>query len=713
MNPVCPMPISPKQRFLMLTLLLVYGVQVTTVNSGVLAAKKYYPPDFTPPLDEKILPETTAPSPAPPVTAPAPGGNEAPAVIRRQTIIKTVPVPVKPPDPLAVMLEEKRYYEALQLVNQRLKKSPRNLELLLIQGQVLAEQNQFESSQEVFRRVLGKSKSPLLRSRAYSGLGMVDLKLALTAQRLGDEPAYTAHLKKAETSFRMALRVSPGTPDGWLGLARLALVQNKLKDAEAALSHVHGMSGAAAYPLLKGQLALMQGKLSQAFTLATQAKAKFPEDPDVYLLMGQVCLALERLDDAIIQFKRVLERRPESPDALKFLSTAYELKMNVHEAEHALQKAVNLNPMDVEAARSLLKLYDQKYGPERSIQFLQTLIQQNEARSFSLLPGDPPTVLTASDKSDQAVRLMYQRDLIERLYQQKRWTDVYTLGLVLLESLQPESDPGAEKELGYFVQAAHQQAKGMISRDAFLALPGVQKLSALYTERLRVDPAALTPRLNLLLLNPLAEVPPMPEAVARNSQNLPTLVEIFYLQGQWQDLDKALAAFMAPGSGFSPDEQLKVAQSLYLLGDYQAARQLTEKLHAQQGGTPELTAAITVLDKEIQTARKAADEQWTALRMLPRHIPQGHWAKTAEETLRVSVGNAKVHGFVADTLMAQKRPEEALYQQKLAARYAVSPRDRNYWLKKVKKTELSLEKLSKTKPSVMRPQLKLSAGKGL
>jgi tetratricopeptide (TPR) repeat protein len=605
------------------------------------------------------------------------------------------------------MLEEHRYYEALRLVDARIKQAPHNLNFRLVRAMILREENSFESAEAEYRHVLNSTRTTMLRAQAFSGLGMAFYKQGLTVRNLGDQAGFQAKMDEAAQAYQQALTLVPYLPEAWLGKAQLAITFQNAQEARTALGKVRlsrpeNQYLAPALEVAKGRLLLLQGSVQEAFGLAAAAKHKFPDSIEVYLLHGQVCYELERYDDAIIQFKKVLDRTPRNADALKWLSAAYERKMRVGDAEFTLQKAVTLNPFDLEAARGLLKLYEQQQDPERSITLLQALLKNPMVRDFSTQTDLPIEVKTA-----EHVRRTYQQELLARLYGAQRWKAVYNLGLELLTEVAGEQDgpegqevlTGYDREIRYFATAAYIQHRAEVERAAFLDTPLFQRLMTYFDARLQDaadrETAYWEGQFVRLLLNPLAEVT-LPEfsAEAPWGQTSSFLLKLTFLKGEWEGHQALLDQLAAtPQEALTEDTALLgLAQELLQLRDYEGAKAVAKVVLSHPPATPDETAVADRLQQNIQEQEQAASEQLLTLKLLSRKIPPGHWQKTAEEALGLFSGNPSVHALVAKTLMSRKQLEPALLQQRLAAQYAKTPREKRYWEHQAEKTEKALQR---------------------
>lgn len=631
------------------------------------AARKYYPPGFTPPSDQKPAPAQPAPDPQPQIIIQqVPGG--------KQVIIRNVPVgkPAKPIDPLLVLMDEHRYYDALRLVDSRLDKLPKNISLQVTRGRILREQGSYQQSILQFQSILEKSHSKSMKASAYNGLGWTYYQKALHDRQVGDNTGYEASLQQADVTFRQATQLAPSMSYAWAGLGEVALTNGQLKDAERWIKKAKKLSPTnLSVQLAEAELLLAQKKPEDALQILYGIKKTTTHEPDVFLLLAKGSFDTGKIDDAIINLKQLLELVPDHTEALKLLSQSYELKMKPEDAEGVLEKAIALNPMDEKSVSSLLKLYDQRRETERGILLLKTLLK---------------------DRPGQAV---YGMLLLDRLAEQGRWEEVYQEALPLVGPvLQNSTDYPQERQeiVSLFSQAVYQKGRSMLDRRELLKEPMVLQARAFSQAGLKssMTPSAetgaldlhlgLVSRLNLLLLDPLAQVPKLPVDLSPNEDDLPTALQISFLQGNMPLHDRLLAMVQVL------DDKQSIARQLYSLGDYDGALAVVQQELAQH---PDALDA-KVLQGKILADQKSMKEQLSSLSMLPRKIPDAYWQKAATDVLRLGSADWQTHALLGNALEKRHHPGLALLHQRLAAQYAPTTRDKEYWSRRADKTARSV-----------------------
>lgn len=648
--------------FLTLGLLLLWQGQTPS-----LAAKKYYPPGFTPPSDQKLIPsKTPAPEPTPQVIIQQLPGS-------KQVIIKTVPVtrPTKPKDPLLVLIEEHRYYDALRVLDTRLSKSPNSVYLQMMRGQILREEGNYQQALAQYQSIFEKNKTKNTKAGALNGLGWTHLQKAFHNKRAGNIAGFEAELSSADASFRQATRLQPNLSYAWAGLSQVALANDQLKEAEEWIKKAKRFSpNILTVQLTEAKLLLARKKPEEALQILYGIKKTTTHEPEVFLMLAQASLDTGKVDDAIINLKQMLGITPDDPEGLKLLSQSYELKMKPEDAAQVLERAISLNPADTTSVEALIKLYDQRDQTTRSELLLKTLLKDNPSQ------------------------VHYGKLLLERLIADCRWEEAYREGLSFVGPTltnKDESEAAQQTIVNLFAQAVFQQGRGMLDWREAMQEPAVQQARRFSQEQLEKSVANgesdktydLNNRLNLLLIDPLALIPALPKNFTPTPEQLPATLQIAVLQGDGDARERLLQQAQ------SGEQQLALAKALYNLGDYNGAVQLADSAIA---ASPENAEEAKGIRQNAEHAQQAMKDQLITLSRLPRRVSDEHWKKVATEALRVGSGNWETHAQVSDGLEKRNQLPLALLHQRLTAQYATHPRDKKQWAHKAEKTAKKLEK---------------------
>jgi predicted Zn-dependent protease len=484
------------------------------------AARKYYPPGFNPPSDEALKPVAT-----PLALPPSPPKVEAPIVIiqaapppKPQVIIK-----MKPRDPLTVLMDERRYYDALRLVDTQLKKSPNNFTLQLNRAQLLREDAQYNEAADQFNAILMKAPGKNIKASAWNGLGWTWYQKAARDKKTGNKEALRVSASASENAFKTAVQLLPNLSNAWSGLGRLYLLSGRVKDAAWVIEKAGKLApNSLAVQLAQADLLLAKHEPHDALQILYGLKKTTTVEPDVYFLLARASFDTDRVDDAIINLKQLLEMEPQHTEALTLLSQAYGLKMKPDDAKDTLETALTLNPADTKAAEALLKIYDrQEDGEHHSLLLLKNLLKTQ--------PEQP----------------LYIQALLSRLNQQGRWDESYQEGSRLipgfLHARKADSPDNAMPSLAAFSRSVFQKGRGLLDRRALLHEPAVAStLSYTHSHWQRLIKAKTSPlssamlqdRFILLCLDPLLILPPLPVDSHPASVDLPLAIECAFLSGE-------------------------------------------------------------------------------------------------------------------------------------------------------------------------------------
>lgn len=634
------------------------------------AAKKYYPPGFKPPSDQTLVPSASPPEPQPQVIIQQVPGS-------KQVIIKTVPVkvekliaqPARPRDPLLMLMDEHRYYDALRLVDARLKKTPNNVSLHMMRGRILREQGSYQQSINQFEAILEKNRVKSIKASAYNGLGWTYYRKGIHSRQVGDETGAISSLQKADSSFRSANQLSPSMPYPLAGLGKVALANGQVTEAEQWVKKAKRYApNNMEVQLVEAELLLAKKKPEDALQILYGIKKTTTHEPDVFLLLARGSFDTGKIDDAIINLKQLLELVPDHTEALKLMSRSYELKMKPGDAEDALEKAIALNPMDQKSVASLMNIYDQRNEKERSILLLQTLLK---------------------DRPGQEV---YGLELLYRLADAGKWDEIYQEGTKILNSFK-STDPDSPERQGIvfmFSQGVYQKGRGMLDRSTLMKEPAVQKARQYSMDQFQRTLSGsgqntsenLRARLNLLFLDPLTVLSPLTNESPTNETDLLSLLQIAFLQG-----NQALHERLLPQTE-KVDNKQSMANQLYNIGDYEGASSVVSQILAQHPDSEQAQQ----LQQTIQADRKELADQQVALSMLPRKIPDSYWKNSAQDVLSLGYGDWESHALVSKILQKHRDDALALTQQKLAAQYAPNAKEESYWRRQAEKTARKVAK---------------------
>jgi len=253
-------------------------------------------------------------------------------------------------------------------------------------GQTMKEEGSFDAAASEFAQALGRNPK---YSEAYSSLGLTRF-----AQN---------NVAEAVSNLQQAIRLNSGNSTAHFGLGRARLAQ---ADVDAAIKEfntaLYQNRNSAPTHLALGDAYNQQGNLVAAMKHYQEAIRIKPETPEAYLRIAAVregrgdiehsiaelrsalelvpnnaelyeriaadSLRLEKIDDAIKNYEQVLSINPGSSSAATGITRAYYLKSqkeatsaffvsnDFEKAMHMMNKAIALNPNDMELRLAQAKM---------------------------------------------------------------------------------------------------------------------------------------------------------------------------------------------------------------------------------------------------------------------------------------------------------------------------------------------------------------------
>jgi tetratricopeptide (TPR) repeat protein len=645
---------------LLFKLICIASVVMAFAPAGY-SARKYYPPDSLPEettlTDTKIKTSTVLPATPLNRLLPVKRANKKDAPFQ---VIE---------NPVSQLIHQRQYYEALRLIDEKLKKQPKNIHLKLAQGLIYRKQENYEQSVAVFNSIISKlEKRPRLQASAFNGLGWTYYKSAASALRSGDTLTFQTDIQKAEENFRSSLRVYPKMSYSRVGLAEVALVNNEIEKANDYLAMAKKEMGHQTLPLqlLEAKLLLQANSVDSAQKILYGLRQSHDNEPEVLFLLAKSAQQKNNIDDAMIHLKQLLEMDPEQTEALKLLSQLYEAKLQPKSAKEALEKAVVLDPKDEASVQELLKNYDQQNQDSKSILLLKT-------------------VLNASPNN-----LNYNLALLRRFEKNELWDEILVHGEKLLASddfqnktnqLHPNRSVNWNDYNDIFAIVAFsvfKAEKRQLDVQQLLNQKGIAYAKWSLESQMALLQRINTPesnrqkhciQLSLLLMDPLMNISKLPISyMPDTSADWSTLLQITLLQGDFIHHKKLLQL------GTQHPEWISVVlPRLISIGDYSGAMVLMSPITPQNSMKQFGLSAeqLKAYSQQSSSANTVQQEQLVALKKLSRKASDVFFMQLATTALEYSTANAETHQVIAKSLKRRGRMDLASRQLKLAQQYTL------------------------------------------
>ena len=274
---------------------------------------------------------------------------------------------------------------------------------------------------------------------------------------LGDYLASTNKTAEARETYKAITRKDPQSPLGYLKLSRLNRFENKPKEALATLEEGYRQNQVSAELLTE----LIQGYIQEkrhdaAIAVCRKRIAENPRDVFTLNLIGWVYTDLKNFQEAEGALKKAIEMQPLWPTPHTNLANLYVVQGRKAEAAEKFEAAVNANPKDPAGYLSLALLYERDRDYGNAIKVYERALKENP--NFYFATNNLSFLLseTSTKKEDLARAKALAEDAIKM--QPKEPALIDTLGWV------------------YFRMGDYGQARGLIEQ-ALAAAPDADVLN--------------------------------------------------------------------------------------------------------------------------------------------------------------------------------------------------------------------------------------------
>jgi tetratricopeptide (TPR) repeat protein len=256
---------------------------------------------------------------------------------------------------------------AVQTLQNGLKFDPRSKEALQTLARVYAAKKDMPAAEEQLRRIIDIDPADL-PARA----------------NLGDFLVATKKTAPAEEAYRAIIQRAPQSPLGYLKLSRLYRGQNKPKEGLAQLEQGYRSNQVSAELLTELiQAQLQQKQHGAAVALCTKRIADNPRDVFAYNLLGWVYTDLKNYQEAEAALKKAIELQPLWPAPHTNLAKLYLIQGRKAEAIEKLQAAIATNPKDASGCLSLALLHERDQDYAAAMQVYERALKENPGFWFA------------------------------------------------------------------------------------------------------------------------------------------------------------------------------------------------------------------------------------------------------------------------------------------------------------------------------------------
>ncbi|MBI5577860.1 MAG: tetratricopeptide repeat protein [Deltaproteobacteria bacterium] len=256
---------------------------------------------------------------------------------------------------------------AVQILQNSLKLDPKSKETLQALSRVYGLKKDMTAAEEQLRRI-------------------VDMDAGDMAARanLGDFLAASGKTAQAEAAYRTIVQHAPQSPLGYLKLSRLYRMQNKPRETLAQLEEGYRQNQVSAELLTElVQTYIQQKKHGAGVAVCTKRIEDNPRDIFAYNLLGWVYTDMKNYQEAEAALKKAVEMQPLWPAPHTNLANLYLLQGRKQEAIEKLQAGIDANPKDASGYLTLALLFERDKDYTNAMQVYERALKENPGFWFA------------------------------------------------------------------------------------------------------------------------------------------------------------------------------------------------------------------------------------------------------------------------------------------------------------------------------------------
>ncbi len=238
----------------------------------------------------------------------------------------------------------------LALIDQRLGNTPRAVENLQRAIEVDAE---FLQARYALAQIYEVAKDTDAALAEYKGILPHDPKNLSLMNHVGELLFFRGRIDEAEASFDQVKALEPGNPAACFWKAFLAEQRKDWARAAAELRASTALDDDAGLVMRLSYYLTQAGRLGDAVDVLSQARTKWPKDPEIAYFLGLGYDDLGQVQKAIEAMNGTLALKPDSREARFQLATLYEKAGNVEEMEKQFRLLLRSRPDDASALNYL------------------------------------------------------------------------------------------------------------------------------------------------------------------------------------------------------------------------------------------------------------------------------------------------------------------------------------------------------------------------
>jgi tetratricopeptide (TPR) repeat protein len=225
-----------------------------------------------------------------------------------------------------------QFDKALALFTDLLESDPHNVELRGAMAEIYLQQDKWDKAREQFETVL---KSDSLAA---------DVRFRIAVAYLAQSQKDSTLLANAKAQFTVFLNKYPDDWRPMFYLGRLAIVEKNDSAAFQYFDKVTKVAGwnAEAWWYL-GSILFDKKDFNQAITVLEKARQMVPNDGGINFLLGYGYTRVDRNEDAIVPLQRAIEINPKDINALSSLASTYDALKRYSEADKTFEASLKVD----------------------------------------------------------------------------------------------------------------------------------------------------------------------------------------------------------------------------------------------------------------------------------------------------------------------------------------------------------------------------------
>src|SRR5438094_586086 len=320
---------------------------------------------------------------------------------------------------------EKKYDDALRLVENALSRDPANIDARLVQAESWIAKGEtkkaVDSIENLDRTYPGSPVIKYALARLYAKTNNLSQAIAAVDQAVKTSPHFVdavllqaeLHLKNGDAqsvvdSLSAVVKQSPGLPRVELMLAEAYRAVGRLDDAIAIVrEQIKRSPQNAAFYFLRGVILQQQNKVTEAREALEKAAQLAPDKPSSLQQLVELDIASKNYAAGHRRVDEVLQKQPNSAVGYYLRGKLYLAEKKFDLAQTALLKAIDLDPNLSSAYDLLVPTFLQANNPSEALNQMNAVLAKK--------PDDLPTLLVTGMIYSQMKEFNKARDAYEKV----------------------------------------------------------------------------------------------------------------------------------------------------------------------------------------------------------------------------------------------------------------------------------------------------------